>query len=123
MKTTRCTDCAAEFTNAEIEGAKACPTCGSPSLPSALADDVTIQINWHELRILGIWASNYADAKLRGGPGERTLRSILKRIHAQHPERSPLTLGEDIQALANVAGDVEVVGSDGRKVVKQNKPS
>jgi len=123
-KTVRCTDCAAEFTHEELEGANGCPICKTSSLPCRIEDDVTLNINWHELRILAIWASNYAGEKLKGQPGERTLRSIIKRLHAQHPERTPLTFADEIQQVANHFGDAEIVSSDGtRTVVKQNKPS
>lgn len=119
MKTIRCTDCAAEFTDEELEGKSACPTCGTASVPSSIADDVTIRINWHELRILGIFASNWAE-RCDEGPAKtaRCVRSILKRIHAQHPERAPLTLAEEFAELTTL-GDIEV--HSGGKVTKLPK--
>lgn len=101
MKTVRCTDCAAEFSDEEIAGANGCPTCGTVSVPCSIAEDVTLKINWHELRILTIWASNYASERLKDKPGsQRTLNSILKRLQAQHPEKTPLTLFGELQQVA-----------------------
>lgn len=100
MKTTRCTDCAAEFSDEELEGVSACPTCGTKSLPSAIADDVDLRINWHELRILTIWASNHASEHLKDKPGSRTLSSIIKRLEAQFPDRLPLTIFGEIRHVS-----------------------
>jgi hypothetical protein len=127
MKTTRCTACASEFTDAELEGAKACPACGATGVPSAIADDVTIKINWHELRILGIWASNWAEAKFRDEDGHRTLRAILARLQAQHPGKAPLSLEGELKDLARsglMTGDIEVTRPDGSTYkIKTEKPS
>jgi len=123
-KTTRCSDCAGEFSDEEIDKVSRCPTCGTTSVPCAIAEDVTLKINWHELRILTIWASNYADQQMKDQPGQRTLKSIIKRLHAQYPEKAPLTLADEFQQLANRFGDVEVVRDDGTSdKIKQNKPS
>lgn len=102
MKTIRCTDCAAEFSDEDLDdGVVGCPTCGTKSVPCSISEDVTLKINWHELRILGIWASNYAGDRLKNEPGsQRTLNSILKRLQAQYPEKMPLTLFGEIQQVA-----------------------
>jgi len=106
MKTIRCTTCRAEFTDEETEGVTCCPNCGSEGLPMAIADDVTITINWHELRILGMWASNYANEHCEES-GRKALAMILHQIACQHPERaadSPLTLAGEIALLADLPG-------------------
>lgn len=98
MKTTRCTDCAAEFTDEELEGVSCCPKCGSKGVPCLISQDVNIKINWHELRILTIWASNWAN-KLEAD-SQRALKSILKRLEAQRPVEFPaLTLLDEIKEL------------------------
>jgi hypothetical protein len=37
-----------------------CPACGDTGVPADLADAVDVHITKHELRILTIWATNYA---------------------------------------------------------------
>lgn len=122
-KTTRCTDCAAEFTDEEIQGATRCPACGTTGLPSSIDQDTTIQINWHELRILTIWASNWASAKCDEG-AQRTLNSIIKRLEAQRKNDWPaLTiLGEIKELPAQLAkhgieiGNVQLYDAAGKRV-------
>ena len=60
-KTIRCVICGKEFSDDELpESTCECPNCGTKSLPCLIVDDVNIKINWHELRILTIWAENWA---------------------------------------------------------------
>lgn len=119
--TTRCTQCRTEFTEAQLASANACPKCGTDSLPMAIADDVTIKVNWHELRILGIWATNWSEKCGEGA--QKSLRSILGVIRAQHPERPGLTLDDDLQEVADAFGDVHVIKESGMIIVRGRKPS
>ena len=127
-KTTRCTACAAEFTDADLEGHSACPTCGNPGVPCAISEDVTVRINWHELRILGIWASNYAGGKAfddeRGRHSRRTRQAILARLEAQHPGKAALTMAGEMKSLANALGTtVEMRTGSKVETFKGEKPS
>lgn len=100
-KTIRCTECRHEFADEEATGAS-CPNCGTEGVPMAIADDVTIRINWHELRILCMWASNFASTFT--GPAARAqkaLASIIRCIKSQHPEMPGLTLADDLQEVAD----------------------
>ena len=113
----RCTHCALELTKAESEGLNRCPRCKTEGLPMLVADDVTINVNWHELRILGIWAENYAACDRREDGHEsmqRTVNIICGRIHAQFPDKSPLTmtgeLGELKRWADENAGGMEIHG-------------
>lgn len=117
----RCTDC--YTTHADELQLSCCPTCGTTSLPSDTKDDVTLAINWHELRILTIWATNYAKHSLPDdGPGQRTLKSIIGRLQDQHQERIPLTLDGEFKKLSKHA-EVQVIGPDGKtKVYPHRKP-
>lgn len=65
------------------------------------AGDVEIKINWHELRILGIWAENYAASLKEKNPElQRTVAVICGRIQAQHPEmKAPLTMSGELAQL------------------------
>jgi len=99
-----CVDCGARFTAEEVEGCFACPSCGSESVPCDAAKDVRVEANWHELRILGIWAENHARhcAARPGNGGEkmpRTVLAIWRRLQRQHPGFAPLTLSEEIAGL------------------------
>lgn len=100
MKSIRCTDCAAEFAAEEVpDDARGCPACGTDSVPCDIAQDVTLKINWHELRILTIWASNWAQKKCPAD-AQRTLASILRRLDGQRPaEFAALTLLQEIKEL------------------------
>jgi len=55
-----CTRCGARFTSYEVAGATCCPQCGCSGVPCSTKQDMVIEVNWHELRVLGIWASNFA---------------------------------------------------------------
>lgn len=111
IETTWCTRCGQRFTDEELVNAKACPACGSPGIPCAAANDVQVWINWHELRILGIWASNWADRfDDEMADSRETLQAILMRLQNQHPDKDPLTLFGDIQKvqeMPEVSGKVE----------------
>lgn len=100
-----CIDCGARFTDEEIKG-WGCPTCGSQGVPCGTDQDVTVEINWHELRVLVIWAENYAASCKRNAGADRssekmplTVSAIARRLQRQHPDLTPLTLAEEIAAL------------------------
>jgi hypothetical protein len=125
VKTTRCTDCASEFSDEELANASTCPTCGTKSVPCAIKDDVSLKINWHELRILTIWASNYAESPGMEDHSRRTLRSILRRLQDQHPGKTALTLAGEVQGLVNaLGGEAKLLKGDGSvETFKGVKPS
>lgn len=124
----RCVKCNHSFTEAEIEGASACPYCGSRSLPMDPAQDVTIAVNVHELRILGIWAENHAvqcdnhhldDAHYEAM--KDTVDMIVTRIEEQLRalgKHAPLTLSREIGELKRAfpKSDVEFY-RDGREEI------
>ena len=117
-KTTRCTTCRAEFSEAEIAGAKACPSCGSSGNPMAIAQDVTLRINWHELRILTIWASNWAGREGVPASSRLALESILRELDKQKPEgAAPLTLAGEVRQLQEAGFDAELQDAAGNVVV------
>jgi hypothetical protein len=108
--TTRCTTCYSEFTDEQLVEHKCCPNCKTTSLPMAISQDVTLKINWHELRILTIWAANWAE----GLPNEsrNTFNAIIKRLEAQAPEKAaPLTLFGEIQELRAAGHRVDYISN------------
>lgn len=117
--TIRCTLCAAVFTDEQIKGATSCPNCSYRGIPMAIADDVTVDINWHELRILIMWAERWAQRNEDTDPTmEAAVQSIASRIAAQHPDRRSLTFIGEVGELRETFGDVQVF-QDG----KERKPS
>lgn len=110
-KVARCLICNEEFTTEEIKGASCCLKCGNKGTPADPKEDVTIKINWHELRILSIWAENWArkcdkddDAKMKC---VLTVNCIARRIQKQHPDKTPLTLSGEIEGLKKSHDGVE----------------
>jgi DNA-directed RNA polymerase subunit RPC12/RpoP len=96
----RCTVCTAEFTEAQLASATSCPACGTKSIPCDPANDVSVSINWHELRILGCWAEFWAHHNHDHDPGmETVLAAIVKRLESQHPTRTRLTLSGEIREI------------------------
>ncbi len=123
MKTTRCTRCAKEFSDDELEGHYSCPNCGCEGVPCAISEDVVVKINWHELRILGVWATNFAESTLDENQ-QKDLAAVLKRLEEQFPGKTPLTIRGELQQVADATGcRVEVKASHSREVIKPNKLS
>lgn len=92
-----CTDCGFEVE--AFEGLKECPNCHTNGIPCIWENQRVISINWHELRILVMWAENWARDKQLG----RTVFSIANRIETQEPElakESPLSLAKELGMLA-----------------------
>jgi predicted nucleic acid-binding Zn-ribbon protein len=115
--TTRCIVCDAEFTDEQVKGASGCPKCGTTSLPLSPERDRTIKINEHELRILTMWASNWADAHCEPS-SQKTLAAILQRLRAQLPEVL-LTMADEVRQLQDAGYKASLVMSDGKVVVPE----
>lgn len=125
MKTTRCTQCRTEFTKEEMEGANCCPACKTTSVPMSIDEDVTIKINIHELRILGIWAENHAvavDNKNLDNPAHKSLKEtvnlIAELIERQLTGSHPLTLSRELKSIqgSGQCGQVDLY-RDGREEI------
>ena len=114
----RCVKCNGVFSKEETIGKIACPACGTKSLPVNPEDDVTIKINIHELRILGIWAENYAvisdNKELDNAYHESlkdTVNAITQRIRRQLKKLEkdcPLTLSQEMEDLQSVCPSAEL---------------
>jgi predicted RNA-binding Zn-ribbon protein involved in translation (DUF1610 family) len=118
-KTTRCVECEAEFADSELKGANVCPRCGTDSLPCNIARDTTVRLNWHELRILTIWANNWACEKCPES-SRRALAAIIRRLEAQRPSEAgwaALTLAGEIRDLQREGFDAELIAADGTVTV------
>lgn len=100
-KIARCLICNEEFTKEDLTHVSCCPKCGNSGLPADPKDDVTIKINWHELRILTIWAENWA-ARIKDETKTQpqlVVACIARRIQKQHPDKTPLTLAGEIEQI------------------------
>lgn len=114
-KVQRCTDCGSEFSENEVDGHNCCPSCGSKGVPMRISDDVNIKINWHELRILGIWAENWAKQCDKENPEKEksmlyTVLCIAERLQRQFPKKAPITLFSEIRGLRkeyNIKSDAD----------------
>jgi hypothetical protein len=88
---------------------KGCPSCGDRShIPADLDETVTIKITKHELRIMTIWASNWA--RKCGGDSLKPMRVILDRIGTQ--TGVALTLSQEIADLRAAFPESEVTVKD-----------
>lgn len=121
-KTTRCPACRSEFTDAECEGVSACPACGNNGVAMSIARDRDIRINVHELRILTIWASNWAGEKCDVS-SQKYLAGIIGALREQLPGEC-LTMEDEFKELAKLGGKVKVRDSTGNtKTYESKKPS
>jgi hypothetical protein len=99
-----CTHCGVRLRRSEISG-WGCPKCGNPGIPCDPAKDVFVEVNWHELHILGCFAERWAeqcaatgsDAVTRQMP--KTVYAIARRLEHQWPHFGRLTLGGEIADL------------------------
>ena len=113
-KTVRCTICGKEFSDDELpEGTCECPNCGTKSLPCSIVDDVNIKINWHELRILTIWAENWARQIDKQEPTDEKrllcIMTIAQRLQKQFPDKTPVTLFGEMKELRKHFGENNIV--------------
>lgn len=98
-----CTVCGARFAEEEIKG-WGCPKCGNQGVPCGCDQDVKVEVNWHELRILTIWAENWAHKIDKADEAdsiapELVVQAIARRLQRQHPNLTQLTLSGEVAAL------------------------
>ena len=107
-----CTLCGVHLTSEELEahGESSCPRCGYDGVPCSPDEDVSVDINWHEMRILTLWAMNYANERYVKGRG--VLTAICQRLQKQYPDMTPLTFAGEIKQVRELSGvsNVEVHG-------------
>lgn len=121
VKTIRCRVCSAAFTDAEIEGVKGCPGCGSTRAPVAIAHDVTLTLNWFELRILANFAERWAEVcEKQGEQGTASsVDLILNRLRPLRPDRAAgLTLRDELGQLHDAGIEASMHDSTGKELVK-----
>ena len=110
-----CLACSEWSTKEEADAAFAagrpgCPKCGDTGVPSASDDEVTVKITWHELRVLVMWAENWAHSNKKETPKmPRVVYGIADRLALQHLDKAaPLTMRGEIAALREAFGPQNV---------------
>lgn len=103
IETMWCTACGARFTADEIKG-WGCPKCQDQGIPCGTDKDVKVEVNWHELHILCVWAENFAQSCTQKDPQAnknmpRTVSAIARRLQNQFPDFAQLTLSGEIADL------------------------
>lgn len=111
MKRLLCLACGNETD--ETPDMRACPSCGDALHPPAnLSDSVNLTISTHELRILTMWADNWARSIEARCPGsQKAISVILDRLATQTD--APLSLSQEIADIRREFGNATVYGSDG----------
>jgi hypothetical protein len=88
----------------------ACPYCGSTGVPADLDDKLTVEITRHELRVVMIWAEQWAasmnDPKTRED-SRKVVAGIAARLKAQDPKAGALTMSDELAALADAYPGME----------------
>lgn len=119
MNAARCTNCYAEFSEQELATITGgCPKCGTESLPMDPAQDIMLPINWHELRVLTMWASRWCDSNKMNDHTIEMFNSLLKRLRKHRPAGGAgLTLVEEFKELQQEHPNAELLDSQGNLIV------
>lgn len=98
-----CVDCGWHVDS--FDGLEVCPQCGSKGVPCADEYQIKASVNWHELRILCIWAERWAHQHA-GGAG--TVYAIAGRLMTQFPALPSLTLAGEVREIQDYFGRDQV---------------
>jgi predicted RNA-binding Zn-ribbon protein involved in translation (DUF1610 family) len=97
-----------------FKGLNKCPNCGSEGIPCNYGNQVDVSINIHELRILCIWAENWANERLKDEPfsNVNTVYAIARRLLLQIKEdkkfeKVTLTMADEFRALKDAGFTLE----------------
>jgi hypothetical protein len=102
-----CTLCSASIES--FEGLARCPKCGTDSQPCSNDNQINVKINLHELRILCIWAENWADKCYndsdvtgRNKMMPELIKAITARLRPQIGNGIPITMRDEMELLTKV---------------------
>lgn len=122
-----CIDCGHQVKS--FAGLNACPQCGSHSVPCSHDAQVRVSVNWQELRVLVVWAENWARERVPAeGPTApvELIHHIARRLEDQHPDRAlqvPLTLAGEVRYIQDLFPGATVEGNDAlMREVEQYRP-
>lgn len=103
----------------EDEPLRSCPSCGSTAVPADADDTATVTLTKHELRILCIWASNFAEA-IKDRPGSEDSPNVVYGIldHLGTQTDVALSLRQELADVRAAFPDstVTVYRADGTEV-------
>ncbi len=127
-KSIRCVRCRSEYSEAETAGYRGCPGCGSTGRPMPLSHDVTVKVNWHELRILTMWAERWAETVEKtvtqeGGQSDANaaIAAIARALEGQHPTLPPLTLLGELKQFQESYPELEARDGEGNLILPAKK--
>jgi hypothetical protein len=101
-----CVNCGVRLRRDETES-WGCPKCGCQGNPCDTKKDVFVQVNWHELHILGCWAERWAEYN-KDAAMLKTLHAITRRLEQQWSDMGPLTLSCELDNLKEQLADQNI---------------
>lgn len=96
-----CTTCS--FKIASFDGLTCCPNCGSKGVPCGVENQVTVEVNTHELRLLCIWAEHYGN-QIKNAD---VIYGIAARLRRQLPKDLCLTMADEFGELKRMGFSFE----------------
>ncbi len=114
-----CVSCGGRYTAEEIANQTSCPGCGSVGVPCDPKNDIRPWINWHELRIMAIWATNWAQAN---DMDAATIQAISIRLQGQYPKMTPLSIFGEVAQLKSSGWNIETNGVADPGLIAVNGP-
>lgn len=82
----RCLMCRSETSEDQVPpNTMACPSCEAKVLPEYVDQDVDIRINWHELRILYLWANEWEQMAKLHDNGKSITSAIAEQLDKYRP--------------------------------------
>lgn len=121
-----CIKCDAAFTLEQIKGYNFCPNCKTKTLPKSPKEDVNININLYELKILCMWAENYSieiDNKNLDNPNYELLRDTILKISSRIKKQLPPEFKNYCLTWKDEMGEFEKAGinaelyRDGKEII------
>lgn len=98
-----CTRC--NFQIKSFDGLSKCPNCDTEQFPCSYANQVKVSVNTHELRILCMWAENWA---LQSEAEENVVYAIALRLLRQLGIKDlSLTMADEFRALKDAGYNYE----------------
>lgn len=100
-KNWRCPVCLREFAMAEYYNKPACTVCGARNPLLYIPHDITLKLNWQDLRILAIYSVRFARMFAntdQDNYNRKALENILEKINAYRPKHNAIPLLAEIEA-------------------------
>jgi len=103
-----CIKCGVEVES--FEGLSCCPACKTVYSPCCFRDQMNVNINIQELRVLCMWAERWVNVmknEQTQATSAEVLRSIATRLSKQLPKETCLLLSDELKAIKDKGLDVE----------------